>query len=163
MHPRTVTIEIPEPHFTLFNAKRSGLPEVIVVNDALLGFPHIEAFSWHLCVTLGAMELIENGMPSECESSLLFEIGDEIEEVVLGGRTEHGGINALFLARSTWNEQRELLFQVHDPEVADTALQALLESRQWQRDWDYRMKQDFEWSSAANVFQLFPQANGSDA
>ncbi len=85
MQPRTVTIKIPEPHYTLFNATRSGLPEVIVVNDALLSFPHSDVFAWHLCVTLEAKDLIENGMPSEEESGLLFEIGDEIEEVVLAG------------------------------------------------------------------------------
>jgi len=162
MQPRTVTIEVPEPHYTLFNASRSGLPEIIMVNDALLAFPHIEIFSWHLCVTLAAEELIENGMPSEDESSLLFEIGDEIEDVVLGGKTEHGCANALFLARSTWNEQRELLFQVHDPDITHAALQDLLGSRRWRRGWDYRMSQDFEWSSAAHIFQLFPLAKSMD-
>lgn len=163
MQPRTATIKIPEPHYTLFNATRSGLPEVIVVNDALLSFPHSDIFAWHLCVTLEAKELIENGMPSPDESALLFEIGDEIEQVILAGRTENNGENALFLARSTWNEHRELLFQVHNPEIAHSVLQSLLNSRQWQREWEYRMEQDSEWSSAAYVFQLFPRANGSDA
>jgi hypothetical protein len=163
MQPHTVTIRIPEPHYTLFNATRSGLPEVIVVNDALLSFPHSDIFPWHLCVTLEAKELIENGMPSPDESALLFKIGDEVEQVVLAGRTENNGENALFLARSTWNERRELLFQVHNPEIAHAALQSLLNSRQWQREWDYRMEHDSQWSRPAYIFQLFPQANGSDA
>ncbi len=160
MQPRTVTIQIPEPHFTLFNTTRSGLPEVIVVNEALLSFQHSDIFAWHPCVTLEAKELIENGMPSQDESALLFEIGDEIEQLVLAGRTENNGENALFLARSTWNERRELLFQVHNPEIAHVALQSLLTSRQWERDWDYRMEQDLAWSKPAYIFQLFPRANG---
>ena len=163
MQPRTVTIDIPEPYFTVFNCSRSGMPEVIVVNRALLAFPYNEIFAWHLCITLEVEELIENGMPSPDESALLFEIGDEIEEIVLAGRTEGGGENALFLARSTWNELRELRFQIHNPEIAHEALQKLLNSRVWSREWDYRMEEDVEWSNAANVFQLFPQVNGSDA
>lgn len=163
MRPRTVTIKVPEPHYTLFNATRSGLPEVIVVNDALLSFAHGDIFAWHLCVTLEARELIENGMPSQEESALLFEIGDEIEQVVLAGRTEHDGENALFLARSTWNSRRELLFQVHNPEIAHVELQSLLNSRLWKREWDYRMEPDLGWSKPAYIFQLFPRANGSDA
>ncbi len=163
MQQRTVTIQVPEPHYTLFDATRAGLPEVVVVNDALLSFPHIEVFAWHLCVTLEAKELIENGMPSPEESALLFEIGDEIEHVVLAGRTENDGQNALFLARRTGNEQRELLFQVHNPEIAHFALQSLLKGRHWLREWNYRMEQDMDWSSAAYIFQLFPRANGSDA
>jgi hypothetical protein len=64
MQPRTVTIRVPEPHYTLFNATRSDLPEVIVVNDALLSFSRSDIFAWHLCVTLEANELIVNGMPA---------------------------------------------------------------------------------------------------
>jgi hypothetical protein len=138
-----VRIVVPEPHCTLFEATREGLPEVIVVNDALLTFPHAEIFPWHLKVTLAARELIENGMPSEPESKLLFEIGDQIEAVVLAGRTSNGGVNALFLARSTHAD-----------------LQALLNGRAWERPWEYEMKHDGQWQKAGYVFQLFPQAHG---
>lgn len=162
MHIPTVTIKVPEPHFTLFSATRSGLPEVIVVNDALLSFEHKEIFPWYLCVTLEAKHLIENGMPSPTESALLFQIAGVIERVVLSGPTEYGGENALFLARSTWNELRELMFQVHDPEIAHTDLQALLNGWHSEREWNYHMEQDSSWSSAGYVFRLFSRANGSD-
>lgn len=150
-----VRIVVPEAHLTLFNATREGLPEVIVVNDALLSFPHSEIFPWYLKVTLEASELIENGMPSPAESKLLFEIGDEIEALVLSGRTDHAGMNALFLARSTWNALRELRFQIHDPEIAHSALQRLLKSREWARAWEYEMLSDPTWERAGYVFQLF--------
>ena len=163
MNDHRVEISIPAPLYTLFDATRSGKPEVVVVNEALLAFPHAEVFSWHLRITLDARELVENGMPSPAESEVLFHIGDEIESLVLSGRTAHNAENALFLARSTWDGCRELLFQVHDPEVTHVALQELLGSRAWGRSWDYRMTNDPEWSNAANLFQLFPQARGSDA
>jgi hypothetical protein len=163
MDNETVTIDVPKPHYTLFDNTRNGLPEVIVVNDALLSFPHIEVFPWHLCVKLEVEELSENGMPTHDESQLLFGIGDRIEATVLGGRTEFGGENALFLARSTWNMIRELHFHVHDPEIAHGALQRLLDSETWQRGWEYRMQSDPEWKQAGAIFRLFPLANGTDA
>jgi hypothetical protein len=163
MTKQEVRIIVPEPHYTLFNASRDGLPEVIVVNDALLAFPHAEVFPWYLRVTIEARNLIEDGMPAESESQLLFELGDVIEDAILGGRTEHNGHNALFLARSTWNAVRELRYQVHDPEITDKALKQLLKSRDWQRPWGYEMKSDEEWAHAGFVFQLFPQASGHDA
>lgn len=163
MADREVTVIIPEPHYTLFNAKRDGLPEVIVVNDALLAFAHAVIFPWHLCVTLEVQDVVENGMPAPEESKLLFKLGDLIESTVLEGRTEHGSENAMFLARSTWNQERQLLFQVHDPEVAHSQLQKLLQGRTWERKWDYKMEEDLEWENASFVFQLFPQAQGSDA
>lgn len=158
-----VRIVIPEPHYTLFNSMRDGLPEIIAVNDALLAFPHTDIFPWYLRITLDVRDLIENGMPSPEESELLFAIGDEIEAVILCGQTEHGGQNALFLARSTWNAVRELRYQVHNPDIAHTALQELLSSKVWPRPWEYEMKNEPEWKSAGYVFQLFPLASGSDA
>jgi hypothetical protein len=59
-----VRVVVPEAHYTLFNGQRSGLPEVIVVNDALMRFAEIEIFPWHLRVEMQAKDLIENGMPS---------------------------------------------------------------------------------------------------
>jgi hypothetical protein len=153
-------INIPARSDVLLTAKRDGMTEIIAVNEALLAFAHCNIFPWYLCVTLEATDLIENGMPAPAESALLFEIGDEIEAIVGGGKTGNGAENALFLARSTWNAQRELLFYIHDPEITHTALQALLESRAWKRDWDYSMVDDPDWENAAYVFQLFPQANG---
>ena len=163
MTDREVRIDIPEPSFTLFDATREGMPEVIVVNEALLRFEHQQIFPWYLRVTMQCEELIENGMPSPEESALLFEIGDEIEENVQGKRTEHGATNALFLARSTWNAVRELRFLVHDPEIAHACLQDLLAGREWRRQWEYEMVEDPDWERAGYVFQLFPQARGSDA
>jgi hypothetical protein len=159
----TVRVEVPKAHYTLFDNKRDGKPEVIVVNDALLGFAHHDIFPWHLRVELAVTYLAENGMPTHDESQLLFRIGDRIEAAVLGGRTEFGGENALFLARSTWNSIRELYFQVHDPDIADAALQQLIQAEKWQRDWEYRMEHDPDWNGAAKLFQLFPLARGADA
>jgi Family of unknown function (DUF695) len=148
-------IVVPDAHYTLFNAQRGGLPEVIVVNDALLTFAHNDIFPWHLRVRLEAEDLADNGMPSTAESGILFEIGDEIEKTVLSGVTSNGAANALFLARSTWNELRELYFMVHDPEIAHPALQALLKSRDWSRAWEYEMAEDRAWEKAGYIFQLF--------
>ena len=163
MSDNQVRIVVPEAHYTLFDTQRSGMPEVIVVNDALLKFVEIEVFPWHLCIIIEAKDLVENGMPSPAESSLLFAVGDELEKTVLDGRTQQGATNALFLARSTWNKTRELLFQVHDPKIAHEALQALLNSRKWEREWEYKMSNDKSWSNAAHLFRLFPSATGNDA
>jgi hypothetical protein len=58
---------------------------------------------------------------------------------------------------------RELLLQVHDPEIADAALRQLLKSRSWPRAWEYRMHEDAQWKEAAYIFALFPLARGNNA
>jgi len=155
MSEDSVAILVPEPRYTLFNGSRDDLPEVVVVNEALLAFEHTEIFAWHLEVTLHAVDLADHGMPSPDESKLLFEIGDKIEQTLLGD-------NALFLARSTWNGFRQLAYRVYDPDVADQALQELLTKDQG-RFWEFRMEHDASWEQAGFYFQLFPLASGSDA
>jgi hypothetical protein len=154
---------VPEPHYTLFNAQREGLPEVIVVNDALLKFPHNDIFPWHLRISIDANELADNGMPTNGESKILFDVGDQIEKVILSSATANNAPNAQFLARSTWNEFREIYFVVHDPEIAHKALQDLLSTRNWPRPWEYHMSEDREWKKAGYIFQLFTQAGKRDA
>lgn len=51
---KTRKVVVPEANYTLFSAQREGLPEVIVVNDALPAFPHNDIFSWYLRVVLEA-------------------------------------------------------------------------------------------------------------
>ena len=152
----TVTIDIPEPHYTLFNTTRADLPEIIVVNDALLRFVHTDIFPWHLEITIEAAQLADNGMPTTDESAVLFELGDAIEEALLG-------YNALFLARSTWNGVRQLSYRVHDPEVANDLLQRLVAVDPPLREWDYQMQHDPEWLEAGHLFKLFPLASGTNS
>ncbi len=156
MTDHLVHVEIPEPNYTLFNTSRNDLPEVIVVNGALLSFQHLEVFPWHLEITIQAEDLAEKGMPTPDESKILFEIGDRIESAIEGR-------NALFLARSTWDGLRQLSFRVHDPERANDTLQSLLAAKPHIRFWEYRMHQDPEWAEAGCILKLFPLANGPDA
>lgn len=163
MSEQKVRIIVPEAHYSLLDVTRGGLPDVLVVNDSLLHFAEREIFPWHLRVTLDALELVDNGMPSPEESKLLFALGDEIEDVVLAGRTKHDAQNALFLARSTWNGIREQRYQVHDAEIAHAALQELLATRKWVRPWEYEMMYDAEWSIGVRLLDVFATATPRDA
>jgi len=151
----SLSIVVPEAHYTLFDTSRGDLPAVVVVNDALLTFQHTDIFAWHLEVTLSAVYLADGGMPTSDESRVLFQIGDEIERSVVG-------YNALFLARSTSNGLRQIAFRVYDPDVAEQALQNMLAQRQ-SRPWEFRMDHDPTWERAGIYFQLFSSASGHDA
>jgi hypothetical protein len=156
MSDEPIRIVIPEAHYTLFNTTRSGLPEIVSVNDSLRAFDHTDIFPWHLEVSIEATDLAENGMPTSIESALLYEIGDRIEEAIVG-------YNALFLARSTWNGKRELAFRVHNPKVTNDILQSLLAEKPPIREWEFVMRSDPSWSSAECYFKLFHLAGAPDA
>jgi hypothetical protein len=75
--------------------------------------------------------------------------------------TDEFGKNALFLARSTWNGLRTLYFQVHDPEVANEALQAILAEDPPARMWHFAMQHDPKWIKASQIFHQLARASGS--
>lgn len=151
-----VTLNLPgDNNWTLFDAKRDGLPEVLIVNDALRGFEPKEIFPWHLSIIIIAVGLAERGMPDPEEQEILYAIGDELEQALVAAPTELGARNVLYFARSTWNGQRELLFRVHDPEIANQVLQSEIASRNWVRDWDFRMEEDFTWALTAPLTALY--------
>lgn len=155
----SVTVDLPEPHYTLVTCTRDGLPEVISINSALLSFKHPELFPWHLKITMFAKNMIKNGMLSPTESKLLFKIADRIERELLKVTTDSGALDALFLARSTWNQSRELYFRVHDPEPMDEVLTRMVKRKTWYgRDWRYEMEHDAEWEKAGYVFQVLSPA-----
>lgn len=159
---RTVRIDPPKPHYTLFSTSRGGLPEVVFVNRALLSFLNIEIFPWRLSITITYSDFAENELPSPEESKILNEICDKVEIATLGSKTEFGADNALFVARSTWAGNRELVFQVHDPEIMHNTLQNQVKNEKWRRDWDYEMHHDAGWSDANFYLQLFARADSRD-
>lgn len=95
-------------------------------------------------------------MPDPEEQELLHAICDELEGALQAAKTEFGSPNVLYFARSTWDGQRELMFRVHDPEIANGVLQAKISSKKWDRDWDFRMEEDRDWTLTASITALYP-------
>lgn len=139
---------IPQPYFALIDTTKDGLPAVVVVNSALVGYDDLELFPWHLKITVDCNFLGENGMPTSSEVKVL----DAWEDFLSGSL----GIqkNTLFLARITWNGVRDLLFRVHDPEIVDGVLRELISVEPQVREWRYRMEHDPDWGLAKPEFQL---------
>ena len=150
---RTTRVALPEPHYSLIDTERGGKPAVVVLNDALERFEHRDIFPWHLSITIEARRLAKNGMPTKGEASILDDLGDEIEGALATTKAEHGSTNVLFLARITWNGQRELVFRVHDPKLVDTKLKELV-AQSSTREWSYEMHGDDEWTDAEFVSEL---------
>ncbi|MBC8024530.1 MAG: DUF695 domain-containing protein [Steroidobacteraceae bacterium] len=63
-------------------------------------------------------------------------------------------LNAVFLARISWDGKRELKYRVHGPEVAFEALKELSSGREQLREWEFRMKDDPEWDLAQPELRL---------
>lgn len=137
---------IPDEYYSLLEFRQEDLPGVAVINTALASFEPKEVFGWHLSIIIELNDLIDNGMPSKSEVSVIDDFGDFLDGKIKGENKEKP--NALFLARITWNATRELIWRVCDPEITNEFLQDIIKNGSPAREFDYRMEWDEEWKHA---------------
>jgi hypothetical protein len=130
---------IPNEVKTLIKFRQRDLPGFATVNSALKEFEPKIVFSWHLSVLVRCVELVEDRLPSTSEQQLLYEFEDKLDPLIKAKG------NALFLARVTHDAHRELMWRVHDPEAASSVLRGILHTKDYLREFDYRMDQDPGW------------------
>lgn len=139
------SVVIPEERHQIVEFRQDDLPGIAVINSSLADFQPRKVFRWHLSILIEFVDVIENGMPSQADRDLVDPFGDSID---LRLEDSPAKPNALFLARITWNATRELIYRVHNPEVANAVLQEIIASHGYPREFDFRMEDDPEWSLA---------------
>jgi hypothetical protein len=136
-------IRIPEAVYCLVEFRQRELPGFASVNVALKGFELKLAFPWHLSLLVKCVDLIENRLPSPDEQKTLYEFEDQLDQLIKAND------NALFLARVTHDARRELIWRIRDPEIANSIVQKILRTRDYPREFDYRMEEDQQWQKAS--------------
>jgi hypothetical protein len=141
-------VVIPDESFSIIEFRQQELPGVALINTALRGFEPKVVFAWHLSIMLQLDELIENGMPSPREREIVDDFGDRLDAAIKGDEPDKP--NSLFLGQITWNDTRELLWRIFDPEAVNAFLQSILnaDADLRPRPMDYRMDHDPEWKLA---------------
>lgn len=139
---------IPAPYFSLVETSKGDDPAIVVVNGALREFACKYSYAWHLRITVECRDLGERGMPSPEEVAVLEKLESRVSESL--GKDE----NAIFLARITCRGERDLIFRVRDPDVADSFLQMLVNEQPPLRELNYFMEQDPKWDLAQPELDL---------
>jgi Family of unknown function (DUF695) len=138
-----VNVRIPKESYSLLEFRQRDLPGFASINTALKEFEPKLIFSWHLSILFECVDLIDNRLPSPDEQNTLYEFEDKL------GHLFKVNSNALFVARVTYDGRRELIWRVHDPEIANSILQKILCTRDYPRQFEYRMEEDQQWQKAS--------------
>lgn len=134
--------KIPEEIHALVEFHQRNLPGFATVNSALNEFEPKIAFSWHLSVLVLYDDFLKDRLPSNVEQNSLYLFEDRLDSLL----KENG--NALFLARVTHDARREIIWRIHDPDVANTVLKDILHTKDYSREFDYRIENDPKWEKA---------------
>mgnify|MGYP001802484536 CR=1 FL=1 len=130
----------------LFSAGKKTIFLPFVLLTSLVKFEPKVVFSWHLSITFGLEELVDNGMPSPAEKQKIDETGARFDACLKADG------NSLFLARITWNGTRQLIYRVYEPETANTFLTNLVENGS-EREFAFNMQYDDNWELAQYYLQ----------
>ncbi|SRR6266436_3873716 len=136
-------IRIPEDAYRVREFCQRDLPGFATINTALNGFEPKLVFSWHLSLLIKCVDLIDNRLPSPDEQNTLYKFEDKLDQLIKAND------NALFLARVTHDGRRELIWRVHDPEITNSIIQKILRTRDYPREFEYRMEEDQQWQKAS--------------
>ena len=136
-----------EENHVLVEFNQDDLPGFATVDVSLRDFTHKDQYNWHLSVLVLYNDLIDNKLPSTAEQELLYEFEDSLNSEFSIHK------NTLFFARVTWNEQRELMWRVIDPELPNDVLRSIIEFKSHPRPFDFRIDDDPTWEKAAWYFQ----------
>ena len=139
-------VVIPEERFRIVEFQQENLPGIAVINEALGPFEPKIVFAWHLSIMVQFEDLVVNGMPSHSDRELVDSWEDLVDAVVKGENPDKP--NAIFLARITWNETRELVYRVYEPESVNQYLVNAIDTKSYPSSFDYRMDHDPEWKLA---------------
>ena len=141
--PDEVRVTFPDEVFSTLEFRQDELPGVGVITSSLRDFKYRAVFPWHLSVMIQYHDLIDNGMPSVKERNETDPFCNELEDLLKGDDPDKP--NGLFLGRLTWNGTRELIWKIHDPEIADKELKRIIETEEHPRPFDYKMEIDSDW------------------
>ncbi|MFV2056200.1 MAG: DUF695 domain-containing protein [Thiohalomonadales bacterium] len=135
-------VVIPEEKFGGFEFIQDDLPGIASVNVALTDFEPMVVFGWHLSLLIQYQDHVKNELPSRAEQDILYEFEDYLQPLI----KDKG--NGLFLARVTQGGNRELIWRIHKPEIANEVLRSIMNTKKSLRPIDYRIDPDKNWDKA---------------
>jgi len=142
---------IPDEEYQIIEFKQENLPAVGVINLSLIEFEPKEVFSWHCSIMMHFENFIENGMPANNDALIAERFEDFLSKNIKGADKEKP--NALFLARITWNETRELIWRVYNAKIVNNFLEKIIDEKKYPFQFDYRIDDDEEWKLAERHLQ----------
>jgi hypothetical protein len=140
-------IVIPDDQYIGIQAESEGLPDVWIINQAMDGLEPKSAFPWHLSIIVAFEDVSVMGLPSKTEDGVLAKVGDIFDLNLMAGG------NAVVLARITWNQTRQYIYRVRDPEVANDYLTGVIDSKSELRPFEFQMEEDPEWEFAEDYLR----------
>lgn len=132
----------PKESFSILKATdENGGLIFITANYAYKNYKFKADYPWFLWIEIETKDKNENGHPTNSEAKFLNQMEDLIDAELRKVCVSH------YIARTTLNGSRELLYYVDDPEKANPVLQRLVSAPNPIRQFQFKMEEDKGWNN----------------
>ncbi|WP_435578788.1 DUF695 domain-containing protein [Gilvibacter sp.] len=139
-----VSVTFPELEMQTTTFNKEDHTGILNVNMGLAKFEHKRIFPWHCSLIIDNQYSLDNGLPTRVE---LKEPADFIKYLDQNiSHPENSPRNALFLANIYWNHTRKIIWRVHNPELTNSFLQGVIESKNHLREFKFNIEFDADWN-----------------
>lgn len=122
------------------NTLTHGKPDLWVISLSL-SVPDLRpVYAWNLSIVLDLEQISPEGLPGIQEQLVL----KSIEETFILNLSRDG--TALYVASSTWNQSRELIYLIRDAEAAQENLRRIVEANAIARRYTFSIDHDPDWT-----------------
>jgi hypothetical protein len=132
----------PKENFSILKATdENGGLIFITANYAYKNYKFKADYPWFLWIEIETKDKNENGHPTNSEAKFLNQMEDLIDAELRKVCVSH------YIARTTLNGSRELLYYVDDPEKVNPVLQRLVSDPNPIRQFQFKMEEDKDWNN----------------
>lgn len=137
----------PEERFNIREAIGDDYYSIMIVNEALKDYKNKSEYPWLLFIEIFIKEkTVRNDLPTNAEAEILYAMEDKFTEVI------SSRVSYQFIGRVTNTGTRKLYFYLTDPQKVHEALQNIIESGKYNREFEYNISKDPEWSKVDFFF-----------
>lgn len=133
------SITLPKEDYAIIEYSQNNQVGMATINSALKNFEHKAVFPWHLSLIILCNEVNAEKIPAKAENEVLLEFEERLGEAL-----QSNG-NAVFFASITKNGYRELIWRVHQPEIANDYLLDIIHREDHPRPFDFTLEEDKGW------------------
>ncbi len=143
---KDIKVVIPDETLTVIEFRQDQHRGLAEINTALRDFKPKEVFSWHLSLLFEIHDTDKEGLLSSHEEEAINKLKAQFDKKFRGQDLTKP--NALFLAIIEWNATVELIWRVYNPEPIYSYLNRLLESKNYDYSFNFRIDNDPSWKLA---------------
>ena len=138
-----------QPNFVLVERHQGNqLLTTVMLDIGLRDYSRKENLPWMVVIDIDVVGDDNSGFPDQNEARILNNFEDSITSKI------RSVSDSVFLGRMTIPQSRRLYYYVFNPSSVNEVLQTVIDSREYAKEFEYKIEKDADWDEASRLFTM---------